>query len=134
MSEVFKELAAEMKKAFLDSPAESMLGVMLGLPAFWWVTTRIWVRMMNDKVTLDARGAEAAVINMLREEVSRMAAINTEMARQLNSLQLENQQLKTEITYLRETIDQMTLQLNAIARRREDIPYEPGRNRREDNQ
>lgn len=83
-----------------------------GLAAFF--LRRLWLVFTRSEVELMASKAEMDVIDMLRKEVTRMGAINTELSKALTRLQRENRELKSEIGDLSNTIIRMSSQISDL--------------------
>ena len=107
----------------MDFSAESVLGVVtsaggIGIAAamFWLLVKKMIVKVAQDDTSLAATDAHAAVIEMLRAEVSRMSVSNKELGESLKQFQLENVDLRREISNLHETINALSEQINIVNR------------------
>ncbi len=66
-----------------------------------------WVKEAPD---IAGNHARADVIDYLREEVTRLASVNTELAKQVNSFQLENIQLTARLSTVTTQMTELQLE------------------------
>jgi hypothetical protein len=94
-------------------------GAVIAIPAFFLFLKKIALKTAIADTGIEATDAQCAVIEMLRSEVKRMAVSNKELGVSLQDFQRENVELRKEISFLHETINQLSERLNAIDRIRE---------------
>jgi FtsZ-binding cell division protein ZapB len=75
--------------------------------SLWLLWKKFLVSNSKETKNLAASDAEVDVINLLRSEVKRLSEINVELANALNELQLENINLKREISNMHTTLNDM---------------------------
>jgi FtsZ-binding cell division protein ZapB len=100
-----------------DVTPEAALGGMGGVSLLWLLFKKLVLRSAVDNTAITAADAQTDVIRLLRDEVRRLGEQNAELAQKLNSVQMENVQLKSEMSGLRDKMNAMTEELNAIRRR-----------------
>lgn len=105
-----------------EAIASGGVAAVFGMPLLIWFYKRIFAKAALEDTSKTATDAQCSVIEMLRSEVRRMSDINGELAKALNELQLENVELRKEISALHDTINEMTERLNIISRRKDDKP------------
>jgi len=98
---------------------ESVGGGIAGLAGMWLMFGKLLLKKAIDDTSKSSAEAETAVIELLRGEVERMALSNKELGRALKEFQLENVELRREISDLHETINTLSERLNSIDRARD---------------
>jgi FtsZ-binding cell division protein ZapB len=100
-----------------DVTPEAALGGGVGVSVLWMLFKKLVLRSAVDSTATTAADAKTDVISLLRSEIRRLGEQNAELAEKLNSMQMENIRLRGEMSGLRDKMNVMTEELNAIARR-----------------
>ena len=98
---------------------EGVGGGVAGLAGMWLMISKLLLKKAIDDTSKSSAEAETTVIELLRGEVERMAQSNKDLGRALKEFQLENVELRKEISDLHETINTLSERLNSIDRTRD---------------
>lgn len=103
-------------------PNEAMAaGGFVATPFVWLVWKKLLTLFTRESAAENAAGAQNDVISQLREEVTRLANINKDLAEMVNELQRENIELKKDISELHSTINKMGEQLKRFSKKNADF-------------
>lgn len=96
----------EVMDAAASTP-EIIGGGVAGIFGVFLFFKKFMVRSSIETANLSTADAYGEIINSLRQEVKRLGEANSELARTLNAIQLENIELKTEVARMQQVLAKM---------------------------